>query len=82
VDFVPIGMGIASYVNGDTFEGVYLDGKRNGLGRYLFKNGASYEGNYSQNQKSGMGTMNYPDKSIYQGNFHSFITKSKMEYIS
>jgi hypothetical protein len=25
VDFVPIGMGIASYVNGDTFEGVYLD---------------------------------------------------------
>ena len=63
-----MGLGIAGYPNGDSFEGSYMGGKRSGMGKYTFtKVDAVYEGNYTNNQKAGFGTMTYPDKSIYTG---------------
>lgn len=67
-DFEPVGPGIATYPNGDIFEGSYYGGKRHGFGKYTFtKDAATYEGNYTDNQKAGFGTMSFPDKSSYTG---------------
>lgn len=37
-------MGKEVFVNGDTYEGHYLDGKPNGNGNYLWKDGSRYSG--------------------------------------
>ncbi len=67
MDYLPIGIGKASFPNGDIYEGPYEDGKRNGKGKYTYKNGAIYDGQYVQNHKTGYGVMTYPDKGIYEG---------------
>ncbi|BBN17471.1 radial spoke head protein 1 [Marchantia polymorpha subsp. ruderalis] len=66
-DNVPQGAGVATYSNGDKFEGTYENSKRSGRGKYTFKNGASYDGMYQDGVKSGFGVMKYPDKSSYEG---------------
>lgn len=70
---IPYGFGSAQYPNGDSFEGSFENGKRNGQGKYSYKNGAQYEGQYSQNQKTGFGIMKYPDQSTYEGSFYLYI---------
>ena len=69
-DYLPVGPGFATYVNGDEYWGSYYDGKRNSYGRYTFmETGAIYEGNYTNNLKHGFGTMTYPDHSVYIGSW-------------
>jgi radial spoke head protein 1 len=66
--------------NGDTYEGEYLNGKRQGkgiqrsyklpysLGLYTFKNGRNwYEGDWNNNKKHGVGKFVYSDGSSYEG---------------
>lgn len=36
------GHGKAIYENGETYEGLYINGKRNGYGIYTYKNGYIY----------------------------------------
>ncbi|XP_066563195.1 radial spoke head 1 homolog isoform X2 [Amia ocellicauda] len=61
------GIGKAVLPNGDTFQGQYENGKRNGQGTYRFKSGARYTGEYYMNKKHGQGTFYYPDGSKYEG---------------
>jgi len=52
------------YVNGDTYDGVFIEGYRPGKGTYVFKkNGDKYEGFYEENKKHGFGKMVYTSKS-------------------
>eukprot|EP00933_Yihiella_yeosuensis_P026510 TRINITY_DN20591_c0_g1_i4.p1 TRINITY_DN20591_c0_g1~~TRINITY_DN20591_c0_g1_i4.p1 ORF type:complete len:269 (-),score=73.34 TRINITY_DN20591_c0_g1_i4:74-880(-) len=54
------GEGKAIFLNGDIYEGSYVDGLRAGKGSYTFKkNGDSYEGHYEENRKHGFGKMTY-----------------------
>uniref|UniRef100_A0A7S0ZZ33 Uncharacterized protein n=1 Tax=Noctiluca scintillans TaxID=2966 RepID=A0A7S0ZZ33_NOCSC len=54
------GQGKAKYIDGDTYEGTYVEGSRAGKGIYIHKkNGDKYEGHYEQNKKSGFGKMTY-----------------------
>jgi len=57
------GYGMAKYVNGDTYDGVFIEGYRRGKGSYTFaKNGDKYEGYYEENKKHGFGKMQYTSK--------------------
>ena len=40
------GRGIWQMINGDSYEGEYMNDKKNGKGIYLWKNGSKYEGNF------------------------------------
>lgn len=54
------GSGKAKFVNGDSYDGTFVEGYRQGKGKYTFKkNGDSYEGHYEENKKSGFGKMTY-----------------------
>lgn len=44
-----------NYDNGDKFEGVLRDGKRNGKGKYIWVDGDVYEGDFKENKRSGKG---------------------------
>lgn len=47
------GLGKAKYVNGDIYEGEYLNGVRSGQGVYHYKNGYVYSGLFLNNVKQG-----------------------------
>eukprot|EP00403_Amphidinium_massartii_P008573 CAMPEP_0178413402 /NCGR_PEP_ID=MMETSP0689_2-20121128/22509_1 /TAXON_ID=160604 /ORGANISM="Amphidinium massartii, Strain CS-259" /LENGTH=276 /DNA_ID=CAMNT_0020034673 /DNA_START=75 /DNA_END=905 /DNA_ORIENTATION=+ len=54
------GFGRANYLNGDTYEGTYVEGYRQGKGTYVHKkNGDAYEGHYEENKKHGFGKTTY-----------------------
>merc|ERR1719198_1143330 len=57
------GYGLAKYVTGDTYDGVFIEGYRRGKGVYKFKkNGDVYDGYYEENKKHGFGKMVYTSK--------------------
>lgn len=57
------GFGEARYANGDTYDGVFIEGYRRGKGSYVFKkNGDRYDGYYEENKKHGFGKMVYTSK--------------------
>merc|ERR1719230_2326821 len=57
------GFGKAFYANGDTYDGVFIEGYRRGKGTYTFKkNGDRYEGYYEENKKHGFGKMVYTSR--------------------
>ena len=45
------GHGKAFYINGDVYEGEYLEGLRHGKGIYTYKNKCVYEGDFFENFK-------------------------------
>ena len=57
----------ATFPNGDTYEGDYKNGIREGKGRYTFVAGGWYKGDWANGLKHGEGTFRYPDKSKYTG---------------
>lgn len=61
------GAGTATYPNGDSYNGGYEAGQRDGKGVYRFKSGAFYDGSYAKNLKDGHGLMKYADGSSYDG---------------
>ena len=62
------GRGLATYTNEDVYEGDFLDGTREGRGKYLYKsNGDKYEGDWKSNCKHGLGRLIYAGKGEYYG---------------
>jgi len=62
------GTASATFPNGDTFVGEYVNGKRHGKGVYTFaKVKASYDGEWREGKKHGSGTFSYPDGGKYIG---------------
>lgn len=54
------GKAVASYPNGDVYDGDFLDGIREGRGDYRYgKNGDLYKGEWIKNMKHGIGKMTY-----------------------
>lgn len=54
------GQGRAAYLNGDGYNGTYVEGIRAGKGVYTFKKfGDDYEGAYQENRKHGFGKTTY-----------------------
>lgn len=42
-------------INGDSYEGEYMNDKKNGKGIYIWKNGSKYEGNFENDYRHGYG---------------------------
>ncbi len=55
--------------NCDEFVGHFVNGKRNGVGKYYSYSGWTYHGNFVNNQINGFGTKTLKDSSVYKGNF-------------
>jgi len=54
------GQGKAAYLNGDSYDGEYVECLRRGKGVYTFKQfGDTFEGHYVENKKDGFGKMTY-----------------------
>ncbi|KAL3681490.1 hypothetical protein R1sor_024446 [Riccia sorocarpa] len=60
--WIPVGVGLATYPNGDTYQGNYENGKKNGQGKYTFARGAWFRG-----KKHGQGVYTYSNGDRYQG---------------
>ncbi len=54
---------------GDVFEGIMVNGKRDGRGKYTWSSGAVFEGVYVEGKKHGKGKLTLPDKSVYEGRY-------------
>ena len=63
------GNGTATYPNGETYEGEFKDGLRDGHGKYTYVNGDVYEGDWVENFKHGIGKIDYKDKGTYYGDW-------------
>ncbi len=51
-----------SYPNRDTYEGMWINGKKNGQGTYYYSDGTVYEGNFINGKKKGFGVITFPNK--------------------
>jgi hypothetical protein len=51
------GIGVATYPNGQIYEGKWVGGRREGRGTIRFTNGAVYEGRFKDDYMEGQGTM-------------------------
>lgn len=59
--------GILLSIEGNYYEGMFLDGKKDGKGLILYKNGAKYEGEIKNNLHNGFGKLTQLDGEIFIG---------------
>ena len=70
------GRGTAIYPNGQTYKGLFSNGRREGRGTIHFTNGAIYEGRFRDYKVDGQGTMKILKSMTIP---HQKIVKSKEE---
>lgn len=77
------GHGKATYGNGDTFEGIWKDNKKNGAGRYEVKaKGEVHEGVWLNDLKEGEFTELRPqDKIRLVGNFTNGVRNGVFKFL-
>lgn len=66
---LPHGSGVQTFSNGDTFEGFFVQGQKNGIGRYEKKSQYVYFGNFARNKMTGQGTITFSNGRHYKGHF-------------
>ncbi|XP_955114.1 phosphatidylinositol-4-phosphate (PIP) 5-kinase, putative [Theileria annulata] len=57
------------FLNGDTFKGMFSNGKRRGKGILKFKNGDLFEGLWNNEVRNGYGVERFADGTVFMGNF-------------
>lgn len=72
--FLPTVKVIASY------EGAYIDGVKQGLGKMTFPNGDTYHGEWKQDKMHGDGSYMYVNGDIFSGKFDNGIRVGKGTY--
>ncbi|ETN20979.1 hypothetical protein PPTG_01327 [Phytophthora nicotianae INRA-310] len=63
-----------------TFEGTYVNGSKNGLGKMMFANGDVYHGEWKADKMTGEGSFMYANGDIFSGRFESGIRSGKDTY--
>jgi hypothetical protein len=58
------------YTDGSTYEGGYLNFKKQGKGIISFSNGEKYDGHWAEGLKEGSGVYTWADGSQYSGEWH------------
>ena len=61
------GKGVHKFVNGDIYEGEFVDGKKHGIGAIKFTNGDIFEGHFENDVKASEGTYRFANGNIYVG---------------
>jgi hypothetical protein len=64
---VPGGRGVWVGADGDTYDGDFVDGVREGIGTLTTADGATYAGDWSRGRRHGQGQATWPDGSSYTG---------------
>lgn len=72
-------LGPYKYPNGDTYEGQYSYGKRDGFGVCISKEGSLYEGYWENDQMEGKGRMIYTNGDVFEGVFKQGLPNGKGE---
>lgn len=57
------------YVNGDKYDGEFVNDIRQGKGLYYWKDGSRWEGNFMDNVMDGKGTFYTNDGETYEANY-------------
>lgn len=70
------GEATATYPNGDSFKGNFIDGKRD-RGLYTYKDGTEYEGAFRDDKKHGKGSMKFANNARFQGYFKEGIREGE-----
>ncbi|MDR2781413.1 MAG: hypothetical protein LBB21_03070, partial [Holosporaceae bacterium] len=63
------------YKSGNSYEGEFKGGKKNGKGKLTYPDGSSYEGIFRDGKENGKGKFTYPDGSFYEGDFEKGVKK-------
>ncbi|KAF4320406.1 hypothetical protein BBO99_00005768 [Phytophthora kernoviae] len=63
-----------------TFEGTYVNGSKNGLGKMTFANEDVYHGEWKADKMTGEGSYMYANGDIFSGKFESGIRSGKGTY--
>lgn len=58
-------------LRGELYEGDFVNGLRQGKGKYSYGNGDKYEGDFFENKKHGIGKMVYNENGQYHGYFEN-----------
>ena len=71
--------------NKETYNGQFLNGKRNGTGEMIFSNGDEYKGNWTNDVIEGSGLMNYEvfyqdTRKLYKGQYDGQWVKGKKKW--
>lgn len=67
------------YPKGETYEGQYLYGKRDGYGVCIFADGSLYEGLWENDKMDGKGRFIYTNEDVYEGDFKEGLPHGKGE---
>ena len=70
-------VGKAWYKNGDTYEGEFVYGEKEGKGTYTWPDGAKYEGDWKDDKREGKGTYTWPDGAKYEGDYKIGIREGR-----
>ena len=65
-------------INGDSYEGEYMNDKQNGNGIYIWKIGSKYQGNFQNDYRHGYGEMKWQDGRMYKGQWLNGIQKNTL----
>ena len=57
------------YPGDGVYEGEYIDGRKEGKGKFWYVDGTVYEGQWRNNEKHGKGKETYSDGACYEGEF-------------
>jgi hypothetical protein len=60
-------LGKYNHCDGEVYDGAWVNGKKNGKGRFLFKNGDVYDGEFADDAMKGHGTRRYVNGDVYKG---------------
>ncbi|KEP61083.1 UNVERIFIED_CONTAM: MORN repeat-containing protein [Hammondia hammondi] len=65
------GLASVQYTNGDSFEGEFVNGRKEGRGVYTYRNGDKFQGEYKNNKRTGLGRTDYSAGGFYHGNYEN-----------
>ena len=73
-------IGKAWYKNGDTYEGEFVYGKKEGKGTYTRPDGGKYDGYWKNGKKDGKGTMTWSD-GVYDGVYEGYWREGELKMV-
>jgi uncharacterized protein (TIGR02145 family) len=79
---LPDGNGVAKYKNGNTFTGLFKNGKKDGRGMYKLVNGDQFEGDLKEDIKNGKGTYIWTDGDMFEGEYKDGMRNGKGIFVA
>lgn len=74
------GQGKEVIVNGDVYEGEWLNGRRTGTGTYSFHDGSTYEGEFLDGLMHGCGVYTFSQGSVITGSWVNHVLQGEAEW--